>query len=164
MDEATALAQNLTFAHGDTYDDPPVRPIPTADYIVQLHHTRRRDHRPLARWARPEQRAHSQPEDVRKTRRRVCRACSASAPRVIEQPTHRFDIRHMPQGCATWPAVWEVREDGWPNYGEVDIVEGVNDVSPNRAALHTSANCTMPAGALMTGCASPPPFSNRAED
>ena len=64
----------------------------------------------------------------------------------------------MPQGCATWPAVWEVREDGWPQYGEVDIVEGVNDVSPNRAALHTTSNCTMPAGVPMTGCASTIPF------
>jgi hypothetical protein len=78
----------------------------------------------------------------------------------------------MPQGCATWPAAWEVREDGWPNYGEVgyyflflgpmkcllkrgkvDIIEGVNDVSPNAATLHTTTGCTMPAvNRPMTGC------------
>jgi hypothetical protein len=71
-----------------------------------------------------------------------------------------FDVRHMPTGCATWPAAWEVREDGWPNYGEVsqchiyvshslrcfqvDIVEGVNGVRPNQMTLHTGPNCIMP--------------------
>ncbi|KAH7909590.1 glycoside hydrolase family 16 protein [Hygrophoropsis aurantiaca] len=59
-----------------------------------------------------------------------------------------FDIQHMPQGCGTWPA--EVGAN-WPNEGEVDIVEGVNDQSPNQSTLHTSANCTMPTGRMMTG-------------
>jgi beta-glucanase (GH16 family) len=52
----------------------------------------------------------------------------------------------MPEGCGSWPAFWEVREDGWPTYGELDIVEGVNNISPNAATLHTSAGCTMPGG------------------
>jgi beta-glucanase (GH16 family) len=51
---------------------------------------------------------------------------------------YRFDIRHMPQGCATWPAAWTVIEDGWPAGGEIDIIEGVNDESPNHSTLHTS--------------------------
>jgi beta-glucanase (GH16 family) len=34
----------------------------------------------------------------------------------------------MPQGCTTWPAFWTVIEDGWPKSGEIDIIEGVNDV------------------------------------
>ncbi|KAF8839838.1 2 beta-glucan [Paxillus ammoniavirescens] len=59
-----------------------------------------------------------------------------------------FDIAHMPQGCGTWPA--EVGAD-WPNEGEIDIVEGVNDQSPNQSTLHTSANCTMPSSRAMTG-------------
>ncbi|KDQ52661.1 glycoside hydrolase family 16 protein [Jaapia argillacea MUCL 33604] len=62
-----------------------------------------------------------------------------------------FDIRHMPQGCATWPAAWETLESDWPASGEVDIVEGVNDVSPNQSTLHTSPNCTMPDGRTQTG-------------
>lgn len=61
-----------------------------------------------------------------------------------------FDIAHMPQGCGTWPAVWEVGGN-WPNEGEVDILEGVNNQSPNLSSLHTSANCTMPASRSMTG-------------
>jgi len=91
-----------------------------------------------------------------------------------------WDIRHMPEGCGTWPAAWTVGGD-WPNNGEIDVVEGVNNVSPNQATLHTSAGCTMPgsrpgetgkAGSLdcegNTGCgvqtAQPnsfgPPFNN----
>ncbi|KAF9218716.1 hypothetical protein BS17DRAFT_822536 [Gyrodon lividus] len=78
-----------------------------------------------------------------------------------------FDIAHMPQGCATWPAVWFVRsrpfvlsipthlecEVGadWPNEGEIDIVEGVNNQNQNLITLHTSADCTMPPSRSMTG-------------
>ncbi|KAJ3534266.1 hypothetical protein NMY22_g7001 [Coprinellus aureogranulatus] len=47
-----------------------------------------------------------------------------------------FDIRHMPEGCGTWPAVWEVG-DNWPHQGEIDILEGVNDKGPNAVTLHT---------------------------
>ncbi|KAJ8520274.1 hypothetical protein ONZ45_g2850 [Pleurotus djamor] len=64
-----------------------------------------------------------------------------------------FNIRHMPQGCGTWPAVWETNEASWPNGGEIDIVEGVNDQAPNAITLHTSAGCTMPASRPMTGTA-----------
>ncbi|KAJ3533428.1 hypothetical protein NMY22_g7338 [Coprinellus aureogranulatus] len=53
-----------------------------------------------------------------------------------------FDVRHMPTGCGTWPAIWEVG-DNWPHGGEIDILEGVNDVGPNAATLHTGANCVM---------------------
>ncbi|KAG6888284.1 hypothetical protein C0995_009398 [Termitomyces sp. Mi166 len=49
-----------------------------------------------------------------------------------------FNIRHMPRGCGTWPAIWTVGSD-WPNQGEIDIVEGVNDMGPNTATLHTNA-------------------------
>lgn len=62
-----------------------------------------------------------------------------------------FDVRHMPQGCGTWPAIWETATSGWPNSGEVDIVEGVNDKAPNAATLHTGAGCSMPAARTQTG-------------
>ncbi|EMD36050.1 glycoside hydrolase family 16 protein [Gelatoporia subvermispora B] len=61
-----------------------------------------------------------------------------------------FNIRHMPEGCATWPAVWEVGGD-WPAGGEVDILEGVNNQSPNQATLHTNPGCTMPSSRSQTG-------------
>ncbi|RXW21845.1 hypothetical protein EST38_g4019 [Candolleomyces aberdarensis] len=54
------------------------------------------------------------------------------------------DLRHMPQGCGTWPAIWETAIGNWPNDGEVDIVEGVNNMVPNAAALHTGPGCVMP--------------------
>ncbi|KAF8432251.1 glycoside hydrolase family 16 protein [Boletus edulis BED1] len=64
-----------------------------------------------------------------------------------------FDIGHMPEGCGTWPAVCKSQELGanWPNEGEIDIVEGVNNKVPNQSTLHTSANCAMPPSRLMTG-------------
>ncbi len=68
---------------------------------------------------------------------------------------------------STWPAVWEVGPN-WPNggmvilfclsplvliaffgiLGEVDILEGVNDVSPNQATLHTSPGTSHPSSVL----------------
>jgi hypothetical protein len=54
-----------------------------------------------------------------------------------------FNVRHMPQGCGTWPAIWTVGPN-WPHGGEIDIVEGVNDQHPNGAALHTDFGCRMP--------------------
>jgi hypothetical protein len=64
-----------------------------------------------------------------------------------------FDVRHMPQGCGTWPAAWETDEADWPASGEIDIIEGANDVGPNAATLHTSSGCAMPAQRPMSGLA-----------
>ncbi|KAF8558266.1 endo-beta-glucanase [Imleria badia] len=61
-----------------------------------------------------------------------------------------FDMYHMPTGCGTWPAVWTVG-DNWPNHGEIDILEGVNNVTPNIATLHTGSNCRMSSSRNMTG-------------
>ena len=52
----------------------------------------------------------------------------------------------MPQGCGTWPAVWEVDPFNWPTGGELDILEGVNDDGANAATLHTGPGCVMPKG------------------
>ncbi|KAK5938140.1 hypothetical protein PMZ80_009729 [Knufia obscura] len=48
------------------------------------------------------------------------------------------DIVHMPSVCGTWPAFWMVGDD-WPNNGEIDIVEGVNNQPSNQMTLHTSS-------------------------
>ncbi|KAF9460039.1 laminarinase [Collybia nuda] len=61
-----------------------------------------------------------------------------------------FNVRHMPQGCGTWPALWTVGSD-WPNQGEIDILEGVNDQGVNQATLHTNSGCTMPSSRSQTG-------------
>jgi hypothetical protein len=63
-----------------------------------------------------------------------------------------FNIRHMPQGCGTWPADWTVGGD-WPWDGEIDILEGVNDQGSDQVTLHTAPGCTMPASRTQTGVA-----------
>ncbi|KAG8697450.1 hypothetical protein FRC09_007865 [Ceratobasidium sp. 395] len=62
-----------------------------------------------------------------------------------------MDVRHMPQGCGSWPAYWTTDTSNWPAQGEIDIIEGVNDQSPNAATLHTTAGCTQPATRDQTG-------------
>lgn len=53
------------------------------------------------------------------------------------------DVYHMPLGiCGTWPALWATGPD-WPNQGEIDIIEGVNDDDYNSMTLHTSVGCTV---------------------
>ncbi|KAI0793319.1 glycoside hydrolase family 16 protein [Abortiporus biennis] len=54
-----------------------------------------------------------------------------------------FDVRHIPEGCGTWPAIWETGPN-WPSTGEVDILEGANNQSPSQSTLHTSPGCSMP--------------------
>ncbi|KIY51774.1 glycoside hydrolase family 16 protein [Fistulina hepatica ATCC 64428] len=113
--EATAIAENLTYATDDTF-------ILRTDYTTVL---------------------------------------SADGPgrnsvriKSINQYTEHvavFNIRHMPVGCATWPAVWETNEADWPDGGEIDILEGVNDVPPDTISLHTAADCTMSPNSDMTG-------------
>ena len=55
------------------------------------------------------------------------------------------DIRHMPSSeCGTWPAFWLLSSSvQWPNGGEVDILEGVNDYESNSVTLHTTKGCVV---------------------
>ncbi|EMD31034.1 glycoside hydrolase family 16 protein [Gelatoporia subvermispora B] len=64
-----------------------------------------------------------------------------------------FDIRHMPQGYGTWPALWEADDTVGVANGELDIMEGVNNVSPSYTTLHTGGSCTMPANRTQKGTA-----------
>ncbi|KAJ5816576.1 hypothetical protein N7447_008809 [Penicillium robsamsonii] len=58
------------------------------------------------------------------------------------------DIAHMPAGtgkggsCGIWPAYWTSGPD-WPNSGEIDIIEGVNNQKANGITLHTAKGCNM---------------------
>lgn len=52
-----------------------------------------------------------------------------------------LNARHIPFGCGTWPAWWLVGPD-WPNNGEIDIIEAVNDENLVATTLHTRNGCT----------------------
>lgn len=70
------------------------------------------------------------------------------------------DIQAMPYGCSVWPAYWSVGPD-WPNTGtqpglsfsissekppsgEIDVIEGTNNVVNNQITLHTGPGCSLP--------------------
>ncbi|KIP04230.1 glycoside hydrolase family 16 protein [Phlebiopsis gigantea 11061_1 CR5-6] len=50
------------------------------------------------------------------------------------------DIMHVPYGCSVWPAWW-ASAPNWPDGGEIDTLEGVNQVTMSHMALHTSPGC-----------------------
>ena len=91
--------------------------------------------------------------------------------RIVSNAAYNYglfalDVSHMPGGiCGTWqvlrsifdsldkqnhrlidghdrPAFWMVGPN-WPNDGEIDIIEGVNDNANNAMTLHTSDGCSI---------------------
>ncbi|BGP16326.1 hypothetical protein JCM10213v2_004328 [Rhodosporidiobolus nylandii] len=45
-----------------------------------------------------------------------------------------FDIKHVPVGCSVWPAMW-MSNAPWPDLGEIDVYEGVNNRAFNQMTL-----------------------------
>jgi hypothetical protein len=63
-----------------------------------------------------------------------------------------FDVEHIPADISSWPAFWSLGitnlDDFWALYGEIDILEQINDSKFNSCTLHTNAPpggtpCTM---------------------
>ena len=54
-----------------------------------------------------------------------------------------IDLQHMPVGCGVWPAFWLTNEKHWPHWGEVDLIEGINNQPTLKTALHTSRDCSV---------------------
>jgi hypothetical protein len=55
------------------------------------------------------------------------------------------DFGAMPVGCGVWPAWWSVGPN-WPEAGEIDICEGVNNQRTNQYTLHSGSadgTCTL---------------------
>ncbi|KAL4938279.1 hypothetical protein BDV06DRAFT_231945 [Aspergillus oleicola] len=53
-----------------------------------------------------------------------------------------IDLGHMPTGCGAWPAFW-ILGPSWPDDGEIDIIENVNEATTNQMTLHTSDGCSI---------------------
>ncbi|MFQ6610565.1 MAG: glycoside hydrolase family 16 protein, partial [Fidelibacterota bacterium] len=56
----------------------------------------------------------------------------------------RFDIRaKLPMGQGTWPAIWmlgsNIQNVGWPECGEIDIMEHVNNEESISSSIHSLA-------------------------
>ncbi|MCJ1361263.1 hypothetical protein MMC16_000361 [Acarospora aff. strigata] len=61
------------------------------------------------------------------------------------------DFAHVPGSvCGSWPAFWMVGPN-WPNGGEIDIIEGVNQQNTNAMTLHTSAGCSITNNGAFSG-------------
>ncbi|KIM56707.1 glycoside hydrolase family 16 protein [Scleroderma citrinum Foug A] len=52
-----------------------------------------------------------------------------------------IDVNHIPYGCSVWPAFWSFGPK-WPDDGEIDIIEGINLMTANEMAIHTTPGCT----------------------
>jgi hypothetical protein len=51
------------------------------------------------------------------------------------------DFSHMPSNvCGIWPSFWMVGPS-WPQNGEIDIMEGINQMTQNQITLHTKPGC-----------------------
>ncbi|KZP25000.1 glycoside hydrolase family 16 protein [Athelia psychrophila] len=60
-----------------------------------------------------------------------------------------IDASHLPFGCSVWPAVWTTGEP-WPTYGEIDIIEGVNEFTANEMVIHSQPGCTKTTPSIQT--------------
>mmetsp|Transcript_18822 Transcript_18822/g.52583 ORF Transcript_18822/g.52583 Transcript_18822/m.52583 type:complete len:542 (+) Transcript_18822:269-1894(+) len=54
-----------------------------------------------------------------------------------------LDVDKMPSGCGVWPAFWSTDEAVWPDHGEIDIVEPINNQDVAKTALHAAEGCDM---------------------
>ncbi|KAI0674444.1 concanavalin A-like lectin/glucanase domain-containing protein [Trametes maxima] len=61
-----------------------------------------------------------------------------------------FDATHLPYGCSVWPAFW-TKGPNWPYDGEIDIVEGINLMSANQMAVHTTQGCVTSGDIIQSG-------------
>ncbi|OAA40025.1 Concanavalin A-like lectin/glucanase [Metarhizium rileyi] len=63
-----------------------------------------------------------------------------------------FDVKHTPYACGSWPALWLTDPSNWPDHGEIDIMESINQgTAGNAMTLHTTGSCSMGVKRKQTG-------------
>ncbi|PFH60752.1 hypothetical protein XA68_10460 [Ophiocordyceps unilateralis] len=63
-----------------------------------------------------------------------------------------FDVKHTPHACGAWPALWLTDPSHWPDHGEIDVMESINNgAGGNQMTLHTAAGCSMAVSRKMSG-------------
>ncbi|KAG6008848.1 hypothetical protein E4U43_000090 [Claviceps pusilla] len=63
-----------------------------------------------------------------------------------------FDVKHTPYACGAWPALWLTDSFHWPQHGEIDIMESINQgTNGNAMTLHTTDDCSMSVQRKQTG-------------
>ncbi|KAF8886936.1 concanavalin A-like lectin/glucanase domain-containing protein [Infundibulicybe gibba] len=63
-----------------------------------------------------------------------------------------IDALHMPYGCSVWPSFWTLGTGKeWPDAGEIDIIEGINQMGNNQMALHSTPGCTLAPNSIQSG-------------
>ncbi|KAG6021679.1 hypothetical protein E4U41_002429 [Claviceps citrina] len=63
-----------------------------------------------------------------------------------------FDVKHTPYACGAWPALWLTDSFHWPQHGEIDVMESINQgTDGNAMTLHTTDGCSMSVKRKQTG-------------
>ena len=60
-------------------------------------------------------------------------------------------ITKSPYGCGVWYAWWLTGQEVWPDQGEIDILEGVNEYTENQSSFHTARGCQLSSSSEYTG-------------